>query len=119
MSWEHYSELLVWNKAMDLTDEIYTLIKALPKEEGYGIASQMRRAAVSIPSNIAEGHDRNSAKEFKQFLYIAKGSTAELETQLLICIRQKYFSKDQSKKALLLCDEVARMLTAFIKSLDS
>ena len=118
MSWEHFSDLLVWKKAMDLTDEIYDLTKKLPTTEMFGIINQMRRAAVSIPSNIAEGHDRHSSKDFKRFLYISKGSCAELETQLQICIRQTFLTKEDALKALHLCDEVARMLTSFIKSID-
>ena len=79
-----YKQLIVWQKAMDLTVQIYRLVKLLPKEELYALSDQMRRAAVSIPSNIAEGQSRYSNKEFIQFLNIAKGSNAELFTQLLI-----------------------------------
>ncbi|MBO5720510.1 MAG: four helix bundle protein [Bacteroidales bacterium] len=82
----NYKNLLVWQKAMDLVVEIYKISKLLPKEEKYGISDQIRRSAVSVPSNIAEGQSRNSIKEFIQFLSIARGSLAELETQLLICV---------------------------------
>ena len=114
MSWTAYQNLIVWQKAMDLTDEVYALARRLPKEELFSLSDQMRRAVVSIPSNIAEGRGRQSDKEFKQFLSIAKGSVFELETQILIGVRQKYFSNEQAKVALTLCDEVGKMLTAFI-----
>jgi len=79
-----HKDLDVWKKSMTLAKEVYKLTKSFPKEEIYGLASQMRRAAVSIPSNIAEGAGRNSDKEFIQFLYVSLGSLAELETQLLL-----------------------------------
>lgn len=82
-----HKELDVWKKSVDLVVEIYRLSATFPKEEIYGLTSQMRRAAVSIPSNIAEGAARNTGKEFVQFLFIALGSTAELETQLVITER--------------------------------
>lgn len=118
MTWNYFSDLLIWQKAMDLTDEIYILVKHLPGSETFCLSDQMRRAAISIPSNIAEGHARQSNKDFKKFLYIAKGSTSELHTQILICIRQKYITSLQAKKALKLCDEVHRMLYSFIKSIE-
>ena len=114
MSLEHYSKLIVWQKAMDLTDEIYSITKLLPKDEAFGLVSQMRRAAVSIPSNIAEGHGRVSVKDFKHFLVISQGSAAELETQLLICVRQKYLTEQQIDRSLGLCSEIGRMLSALI-----
>ena len=81
----NYRNLEVWKRSLDLTADIYRLTKQLPKEELFGLSDQMRRAVVSIPSKIAEGAGRNSDKEFKRFLFIANGSIAELETQLLIC----------------------------------
>jgi four helix bundle protein len=89
MALQSYKDFTVWQKAMDLTVEIYKLVKLLPKEETYALSDQMRRAVVSIPSNIAEGQSRNSDKEFANFLGIARGSNSELETQLQICIRLK------------------------------
>lgn len=86
MQTSDYKNLKVWQKAMDLTVEIYSLIKLLPREETYALADQMRRAVVSIPSNIAEGHGRNSDKEFIKFLTISRGSLLELETQIKIVI---------------------------------
>ena len=91
---------------MDLTVTVYNLIKLLPKEELYSLSDQMRRAAVSIPSNIAEGHGRGSTKEFLRFLSIAQGSKAELQTQLLICERLNYLDREQTKTSLALTEEV-------------
>ncbi len=78
MGWVHYRDLIVWQKAMDLVDELYQLLGFLPREESYALAVQMRRAVISIPSNIAEGHGRQTEKEFKQFLSIARGSLYEV-----------------------------------------
>jgi len=90
-----FKDLDVWNKGIDFVAEIYKLTSRFPKDELYGLVSQMRRAAVSIPSNIAEGQGRKNAKEFIQFLYIAKGSLAEIETQLIICERLKFIADAQ------------------------
>lgn len=114
-----YEQLNVWQKAMDLTVEIYSITKQFPKEELYGITNQMRRAAVSIPSNIAEGHSRNSHKEFLKFLSIAKGSNAELFTQLLICERVGYISSNNLKPIKQISQEIARMLTSLIARIES
>ena len=108
--------MIVWQKAMDLTQEVYRLVKLLPAEERFDLSSQIRRAVVSIPSNIAEGQGRQTEKEFKQFLSIAKGSVFEVETQLLICVRINYLPQEQIGNALSLCDEVGRMLTKLIVS---
>ncbi|MDE6561078.1 MAG: four helix bundle protein [Muribaculaceae bacterium] len=86
-----FKDLRVWQQSMDLVTDIYRLLDNLPKEERYGLADQIRRCSVSIPSNIAEGQARNSNKEFIHFLSISRGSLAELETQLILCIRLKYF----------------------------
>jgi four helix bundle protein len=109
-----YKELLVWQKAMELVTEVYRLVKLLPKEETYALSDQMRRAAVSIPSNIAEGYNRNTDKELIQFFNIARGSCAELETQILIGRNLEYLSIDQSAKAMDLCMEIRKMLNSFI-----
>lgn len=89
-----HKDLDVWKESMNLVKEVYKLTKGFPEEEIYGLASQMRRAAVSIPSNIAEGGARNSDKEFIQFLYVSLGSLAELETQLLLS-RELGFLKNE------------------------
>lgn len=90
-----YKELIVWQKSIQLVIDIYKLTKIFHKEEIYGLSSQMQRAVVSIPSNIAEGNDRNSSKEFSQFLRIARGSLAELETQIIISEKLEYTGKEQ------------------------
>ena len=112
MGVKSYKDLIVWQKAMDLVGEVYKLVKFLPREETYALSDQMRRAVVSIPSNIAEGQERNSSKEFAQFLSIARGSKAELETQLCICVRLGYLTEDQIRIAGDLCAEVGKMLNA-------
>ena len=111
-------DLIVWQKAMDLLEEVYRLIKFLPREETYALSDQIRRAAISIPSNIAEGQGRNSTREFVNFLSIARGSLAELRTQLQICHRLKYFSESDSECALNLCTEIYRMLNVLISKLQ-
>ena len=102
---------------MDLVVEIYRLIKKLPKEEIYGISEQMRRSAVSIPSNIAEGYNRASGKEYVRFLYMSKGSRAELETQIFICIRLGYLTESDCEIALNLLTEISKMLTSIIQKI--
>ncbi len=99
---------------MDLTEEIYRLVKFLPREETYALSDQLRRAAVSVPSNIAEGHGRNSDKEFIKFLSISRGSLLEVETQLLLCNRLAFISEIQSEKAQSQITEIGKMLNALI-----
>ena len=110
----HFRELIVWQKGMQLVKEIYALTKKLPKAELYGLSSQMQRASVSIPSNIAEGQSRNGKKEFARFLSIASGSKSELQTQLQICVDIGYFSVSDIKTAMDLSDEIGKMLSALI-----
>ena len=112
-----YKELTVWQKAMDLVVEVYRIVKLLPREETYGLSDQMRRAAISIPSNIAEGQMRNTRREYINFLYMARASNAELQTQCLICARIHYIAEKEMFMALSLSDEVARMINAMITSL--
>ncbi len=119
MESKYYKDLIVWQKAMDLVVEIYNLSKLLPKTETYALADQMRRAAVSIPSNIAEGQQRRTQSEFANFLAIARGSEAELETQLYICVRLSYLQREQVKSAISLCTEIGKMLNALIKKQNS
>ena len=118
MAWTSYRDLIVWQKSMDLVDEIYRISRLLPKEELYCLSSQMRRAVVSIPSNIAEGHGRRNFSEFRQFLSIAKGSVSELETQIEIGIRQSFFSCSDCEFALNLCTEIQKMLTGLLTKSD-
>ena len=103
---------------MDLTDEIYTLVKKLPKEELYSLSNQMRRAAVSVPSNIAEGFGRTGSKDYPHFLSIALGSTFELQTQLILCEDLGYLEANENSKAMELCDRVGMMLNKLIKKLE-
>lgn len=112
-----FRDLIVWQKAMLLAREIYQLVKMLPVEERYALSDQMRRAAVSVPSNIAEGQARNSTKEFSQFLHIAKGSNAELMTQLLLCVDFEYLTDEQIHHAKQLSYKVGQLLSALIRSL--
>ena len=114
-----YKDLVVWQKAMELTAEIYRLVKKLPKEEVYALSDQMRRSVVSIPSNIAEGQDRNSDKEFTRFLFIARGSRAELETQVLICLKVGYLLESDVALAMGLLNEIGKMLTSLIARLKT
>jgi four helix bundle protein len=113
-----YRELIVWKRAMDLVVEAYELVKRLPKQEQYSLSDQIRRSAISIPSNIAEGNGRNSDKDYIRFLSMARGSQYELETQLMLCTRLGYLSDDDIDKSLNLCDETGRMLNALIARLE-
>lgn len=106
-----YRDLIVWQKSMDMVEELYKLIKFLPKEETYVLSDQMRRAAVSVPSNIAEGYARNSSKEYVQFLSIAKGSCVELETQLELAVRLRYFGREKAEQCSSFLFEIEKMLT--------
>jgi four helix bundle protein len=117
MSIHSYQELIVWQKAMDLTAQIYAITTKLPKQELFSLTNQMRKAAVSIPSNIAEGQARHSKKEFLQFIGIAKGSKAELETQLLLCQKIGYLTDTDISEAMNLLQEVGKMLTALTRKL--
>lgn len=114
-----FKDLIVWQKAMELVAEVYRLVKQLPKEELSALSDQMRRSAISIPSNIAEGQGRNSTKEFIQFLAIAKDSKAELETQLLLCVKINYLINSDIETAINLIQEVGKMLNALQKSLTT
>ena len=108
----HYKELIVWQKSLLLVKHIYLVTQKFPSSELYGLVSQMRRAAVSAPSNIAEGQARNSSKEFAQFLAIAYGSLAELETQMIISKELGYATQQQFDEYTSLHDEVSKMLTS-------
>ncbi|MCL1809606.1 MAG: four helix bundle protein [Clostridiales bacterium] len=113
-----YKDLIVWQKSMDLVEEVYNTVKALPSEEKYALSDQMRRAAVSIPSNIAEGQERISARDFAKFLYYAKGSKSELETQFMICIRLNYLTQEQAEAAQNMLSEIGKMLNSLIRKLS-
>lgn len=113
----HFRKLKVWEKSFDLVKAVYELCKKLPKDEVYGLTSQIRRAAVSVPSNIAEGSQRSTEKDFANFLLIAKGSLAELETQLLLVRALGYCNSDDLKEILVHVEEIHRMLHSFYSKL--
>jgi four helix bundle protein len=117
MAVRNYSDLIVWQKAMDLAEEIYRVTESFPRREVFGISNQMRRAAVSVPSNIAEGQGRATTKDFCQFLHVAKGSLQELETQILLSIRLKFVREADRAPLLDRTAEVARILNGLISSL--
>lgn len=114
-----YRDLLAWQKAVALVEAVYKVTGALPADERYGLVSQLRRAAVSIPSNIAEGHGRETTKEFTRFISIARGSLAELETQLEVVARLGMLSSDALRPIVEACDELGRILRGLRKSLDN
>jgi four helix bundle protein len=113
-----YKELIVWQKSFDIAIDIYTLTKNFPKEELFGLTSQMRRDAVSISSNIAEGNTRGGTKEYIQFLRIANSSCAELENQLLISEKLGLIKSDDYIRMNLLLVEIMKMLSTIIKKLS-
>jgi four helix bundle protein len=115
---QSHKDLIIWQKSIQLVTEIYELTKSFPKEELFGITSQMRRAAVSIPSNIAEGRNRGSRKDFRQFLIVAYGSANELETQILISINLKYATQTSVATVGSLLSEICKMLSTMIQKLE-
>ena len=118
MGLKSYRDLEVWQKAMDLVVACYQITKKFPKNEVYGLINQLQRAAVSIPANIAEGRERQHSKEFIQYLSIAYGSLAELETHIQIAERLTYIDMNQLKKLLDKTAEIGRMLNGLRKSLE-
>ena len=112
----YYKKLKVWQKAMELVLQVYKATKNYPKHEQYGLISQMRRSVISIPSNIAEGHGRNSDKEIIRFLDIARGSIYELDTQVEISRRLNYLKPKEFNIIFDMLDETSRMLTGLRKS---
>jgi four helix bundle protein len=115
---QSYKDLVAWQKSMDLVMEIYRATEEFPKHELYGLTSQIRRAAVSVPSNIAEGQAHFSKPEFRHFLRHARGSLAETETQLLIARRLNYLAQPPTEKLIAAVSEVGRILNGLIASLD-
>jgi four helix bundle protein len=111
-----FKDLLVWQRSMELVREVYKITKQFPRSEEFALSNQLRRCAVSIPSNISEGSKRGTQKDFSQFLRIANGSSAELETQLLIA--KDEYSKVNYGQAFALLDEVQRMLNKLSESMQ-
>ena len=112
-----YRDLEVWQRGVDLVELIYKLTQSFPSEEKFGLTAQIRRAAVSIPSNIAEGWGRDSTKEYVHFVRIARSSLFEVETQLIIAHRLGYLNEDEWKTSLQETDVESRMLLSLIRSL--
>ena len=112
MQVKSYKDLVVWQKALELVEMVYVVTSRFPREELYGLANQLRRAAVSVPSNIAEGHSRHSTAEFRHFLSIASGSLAEIETQLLIARRLNYIEPETLQNLLANHTEISKMTSA-------
>ena len=113
-----YKDLIIWQKSRLLVRTVYILTRKLPEEELFGLTNQVRRAVVSIPSNIAEGFNRGSDKEFIHFLRIAKGSAAEVETQLILCVDLGYLDSDDIVEAIKLYNEILRMLGTLIVRIE-
>ena len=113
-----YRDLMVWQKAMDLVEESYRLVRLLPQSECFGLVSQIRRAVVSIPANIAEGHGRDHLGDYLHHLSVAKGSLVELETHLLICERLKFLKSSDVQSVLGATNELGRMLSGLTKKLQ-
>jgi four helix bundle protein len=118
MAVSSYRDLTVWQKGMELTKEVYQVTQGFPKQEIYGLTSQVRRAAVSVPANIAEGHARDSTKEYLHHLSIARGSLAEVETLLLLANQLRYCEAVKTCAIESLCAEVGRMLSGLKNRLE-
>ena len=118
MAARNYSDLIVWQKAMDLVELIYKATAQFPREEIYGLTNQLRRAAVSVPSNIAEGQGRGSANDFRRFLSISYGSLREVETQVLISQRLHFLTDAQADRVMNLTAEVGRLINGLTNSLE-
>jgi four helix bundle protein len=116
---ESFKDLIVWQKGIDLVNEIYKTTRPFPKEEMYCLTSQIRRAAISVPANIAEGWGRGTTKNYIQFLEISRGSLFELNTLIIIAYNQEYISKKSCDEIENKLNEIGRMLNALITKLDS
>lgn len=114
MALQTHKDLKVWQQSKDLVSEIYKLTAIFPKEEMYSLTAQIKRSAISIPSNIAEGAARESNKEYIRFLYISLGSLAELDTQLLIANDLEFIKSDEYKKVSIKLNEIGKMLSGLI-----
>jgi four helix bundle protein len=113
-----YKDLIVYQKGLDLVNDIYKITRGYPKEEIFGLTNQMRRAAISVPTNISEGYGRDSTKNYNQFLKISKGSLFELETLLIISTNQKLISDQIMKDISFKIHEIGKMLTTLIKNIE-
>jgi four helix bundle protein len=113
-----YRDLRVWQDSMELAASCYQLSRGFPKEEIFGFTSQIRRAAASIPANIAEGHGRENTRSFVQYLRIAQGSLKELETHLLLAVKVGILTRADSETVIMQCDAIGKMLRSLIRSLQ-
>jgi four helix bundle protein len=113
-----YKDLIVWQRGMDLVETMYQITAKLPASEQWGLISQMRRAAVSVPSNIAEGYGRQATGEYRHHLSIARASSLELETQILLCRRVGYLAQDDLKPVLSQIDDISKMLASLVLKLS-
>jgi four helix bundle protein len=118
MARRNYQDLIAWQKAMDLAVAVYDVTKGFPAEERYGLTSQVRRASVSVPSNIAEGQGRGRRAEFRRLLSISHGSVREVETQIILSTRLGFLSETRSNEILRLAGEVGRLVTGLAQSLE-
>lgn len=118
MAVRSYTDLIVWQKGMDLVEAVYRLSEAFPKDERFGLTAQLRRSAVSVPSNVAEGQGRWGTGEFVQFLGIAHGSLCELETQVHIAVRLRFVTPEGAGRVFALATEVGKLIQALRKSLS-
>ena len=118
MKIKSFKELIVWQKSMDLVEQIYTATHEFPKDEMYCLTNQMRRSAISIASNIAEGQARKTTKDFLNFISIAQGSRAELETQIIIANRLGYMKEEKAEHLLEILAEIAKMLYTLTSALN-
>jgi four helix bundle protein len=117
-SFKSYRDLEVWQKSMSLAKEVYQVTSSFPTDEKFGLTNQMRRAAVSIPSNLAEGHARSGTQEFKHFISMAIGSVAELETQILLSAELGYLNENRKSDLFEQLDIIGKMLRGLYKSLN-
>ena len=115
MSRQSYRDLVAWQRAMDLVDDVYACVRSFPSDELFGLTTQMRRAATSIPNNIAEGHGRFSLRDFRQFLRKARGSALELETEIMIAKRQGFISTESEYALLEKAGLVGRLINGLIR----
>ncbi len=113
-----FKDLRIWQKGIEIVEEVYSLTRRFPKEEVYGLTSQMRRAAISIPANIAEGFKRIHAKEYRQFLHITMGSAAELETELIIACRLGFINQAELDKLSENILSLSKMTSALLNRID-
>ena len=116
---DSYRDLIAWQKAMDLVTTVYRITASIPEVEKFGLTNQLRRAAVSVPSLLAEGHARGSTREFVRYIAMAMGSLAEIETQLLICMNLEFANKTSLRGLLDQCDEQNRILRGLNRSLTA